>query len=171
MEEAYNPWNVTSLEEFHFYNCPECEEKYAIKEHFIGHAMISHQKARDTLPVILQVQNNIVISNVQSVIEQESCDDVKSDLESSISIEKVEPMSDTKVDENCDSSNIQMNPDDVFDTNTFEFEDPDESKEAIDFIDNEKSCDIASNTKTDENSDTSVEKSNQCLIPRNYWKR
>merc|ERR1711860_128802 len=64
--------------------------------------MISHQKARDTLPVILQVQNNIVISNVQSVIEQESCDDVKSDLESSFSIEKVEPMSDTKVDENCD---------------------------------------------------------------------
>merc|ERR1711860_141757 len=100
--------------------------------------MVSHQKARDTLPGILQVQNNIVISNVQSVIEQESCDDVKSDLESSISIEKVEPMSDTKVDENCDSSNIQMNPDDVFDTNTFEFEDPDESKEAIDFIDNEK---------------------------------
>merc|ERR1711860_243026 len=64
--------------------------------------MVSHQKARDTLPGILQVQNNIVISNVQSVMEQESCDDVKSDLESSISIEKVEPMSDIEIDENCD---------------------------------------------------------------------
>ena len=57
MEEAYNPWNVTSLEAFHFYNCPECEEKYAIKEHFIGHAMISHQKARETLPEILNIQD------------------------------------------------------------------------------------------------------------------
>ena len=126
MEEAYNPWNVTSLEAFLHYNCPECEDKYATKEQFVCHAVMVHEKARDTLPGILQVQNNIVISNVQSVIEQESCDEVKSDLESSISIEKVEPMSDTKVDENCDSSNIQMNPDDVFDTNTFEFEDPDE---------------------------------------------
>ena len=116
MEEAYNPWNVTSLEAFHFYNCPECEEKYAIKEHFIGHAMVSHQKARDTLPGILQVQNNIVISNVQSVMEQEICDDVKSDLESSISIEKVEPMSDTETvenDENYDASNIANRSDDT----------------------------------------------------------
>ena len=115
MEEAYNPWNVTSLEAFHFYNCPECEDKYSTKEQFVCHAMMVHEKARDTLPGILQVQNNIVISNVQSVMEQEICDDVKSDLESSISIEKVEPMSDTETvenDENYDASNIANRSDD-----------------------------------------------------------
>ena len=98
MEVEYNPWNVLSLEAFLHYNCPECEDKYSTKEQFLCHALITHEKARDTLPGILQVQNNIVISDVQSVIEQESCDDVKSDLESSISIEKVEPMSDIEID-------------------------------------------------------------------------
>ena len=39
MEVKYNPWNVTSLEAFHFYNCPECDDKYATKEQFVGHTV------------------------------------------------------------------------------------------------------------------------------------
>ena len=108
MDVMNNPWDVSSLEAFLHYNCPECEDKYSTKEQFVCHAMMVHEKARDALPGILQVQNNIAISNVQSVIEQENCDEVKSDLESSISIEKVEPMSDTEIDENCDASNIEL---------------------------------------------------------------
>ena len=67
-----NPWNVTSLEEFHFYNCPECDEKYGIKEQFVGHAMIMHPKACEFIPGILHKQKiaaeqELVIANVQSV--------------------------------------------------------------------------------------------------------
>ena len=48
-----NPWNVSSLEEFLYYNCPECEKKYSTKEQFVGHAVVAHKNARDTLMTIL----------------------------------------------------------------------------------------------------------------------
>ena len=106
-----NPWNVTSLDDFRYYNCPECEHKYVAKEQFVCHATIVHAKARDALPGILQIENGIVISNVQSIVELDGCnDDANSgtDLESSICIEKVEPMSDVEIDENCDISDIEL---------------------------------------------------------------
>ena len=111
MDFEPNPWNVISLEAFHFYNCPECEDKYVTKEQFVCHATIVHAKAREALPGILQVENGIVISNVQSIIESDVCDDDANsgtDLESSICIEKVEPMSDVGIDENCDNSDIEL---------------------------------------------------------------
>ena len=51
-----------------------------------------HEKARDTLPGILQIGKKIVISNVQSIEEPDPCDDANSgtDLESSVCVEKVE---------------------------------------------------------------------------------
>ena len=106
-----NPWNVTSLEAFHFYNCPECDNKYSTSEQFVDHAMIVHEKAQATLPTILK--NNLVISNVHSIQDKETegCDDEDFELESSICIEKVEPMTDTELDENCDTSNLQPESD------------------------------------------------------------
>ena len=50
----FNPWNVSSLEDFHFYNCPECELKYASKEQFIGHAVLKHPKALEFIPTFTQ---------------------------------------------------------------------------------------------------------------------
>ena len=111
MEVEYNPWDVLSIEAFHFYNCPECDKKYSTSEQFVGHAMIVHEKAQATLPTILK--NNLVISNVHSIQdnETEGCDDEDYELESSISIEKVEPMTDSELDENCDTSNLQPESD------------------------------------------------------------
>ena len=108
MEVEYNPWNVSSLEAFLHYNCPECEDKYSTKEQFVCHAMMVHEKARDTLPGILK--SNLVISNVHSIQdnETEGCDDETIELESSICIEKVEPMSHSNIDENCDVSDIEL---------------------------------------------------------------
>ena len=48
-----NPWEVSSLKAFLYYNCPECEEKCSTSEQFIGHAIVSHVKARIALPAIL----------------------------------------------------------------------------------------------------------------------
>ena len=39
------------------YSCPECQRTFSTSEQFIGHAMMSHPKARDTLPDILNVQD------------------------------------------------------------------------------------------------------------------
>ena len=61
MENEFNPWKVTSLEDFTMivYSCPECERIFSTSEQFIGHAMMSHPKARATLPDILNVQDNV----------------------------------------------------------------------------------------------------------------
>ena len=114
MEVVNNPWNVTSLEEFHFYNCQECEEKYLTRQQFVGHAMIMHPKACEILPGILHGHgqsvvkpescDNLVISNVQSVsdVEPESCDDESCDDE------RVESVSTVEIDENCFTSDIEL---------------------------------------------------------------
>ena len=49
----FNPWNVSCLEEFLYYNCPECEGKFSNREQFAGHAVVAHKKARDILMKIL----------------------------------------------------------------------------------------------------------------------
>ena len=54
MEEAFNPWNVQSLEAFHVYCCPECDSKHMTKSDFIGHAMFQHPRARQFVPAIIQ---------------------------------------------------------------------------------------------------------------------
>ena len=191
LEVETNPWNVLSLEAFRFYNCPECDDKYPTREQFVGHAMISHQKARDTLPAILNddsVQSILVVEPEVSVDHVESS--IVRGLESNICIEpkcdpnensdgleptsdtendencesvvnsdakcgEVEPKSDTEIDESCDPS-IQTNLDDVFDTNTFEFE---ETKIEIvePTFDNENVSNIeaTSDTEMDENCNVS----------------
>ena len=119
MEVEYNPWNVLSLEEFHFYNCPECESKYAIKEQFIGHAIFRHPKACETLPGIIHEQKSVAISNVQSLVQPESCDNlviskaskvqsVPDEKQESCDDERIESMSNVEIDENCDISDIEL---------------------------------------------------------------
>ena len=63
-----NPWNVLSLEAFHFYCCPECESKHGTKDQFVEHATSTHPKAREAIMTILD--SNVTISNVQPISEQ-----------------------------------------------------------------------------------------------------
>ena len=62
MENDFNPWKVKSLSDFTsvVYSCPECERTFSTSEQFIGHAMMSHPKARNTLPDILNIQDEEV---------------------------------------------------------------------------------------------------------------
>ena len=62
MENDFNPWKVNSLKDFTcvVYKCPECERSFSTSEQFIGHAMMSHPKARNTLPDILNIQDEEV---------------------------------------------------------------------------------------------------------------
>ena len=101
MEVEYNPWNVLSLEAFHFYNCPECEDKYSTKEQFTNHAIDVHPKARIIIPTMLDNNVNIVISEVQTSIKVEpNGEEFKPenafDLDCHIKIEAIE--SDTEND-------------------------------------------------------------------------
>ena len=51
MEEVKmeNPWLCEQLEEFLFFNCPECDEKSQSKEYFLEHALTIHPLARECL--------------------------------------------------------------------------------------------------------------------------
>ena len=74
METEFNPWRVKSLEDFTsvVYSCPECERSFSTSEQFIGHAMMSHPKARDTLPDILNVQDPDIRCEEKSEITEKS---------------------------------------------------------------------------------------------------
>ena len=43
----FNPWNVPTLEDFLFYNCPECPHKCRSSISFTNHAVKNHPKAKE----------------------------------------------------------------------------------------------------------------------------
>ena len=43
-DKEINPWDVSNLEEFLFFCCPECDSKHPSKSSFINHALIEHPK-------------------------------------------------------------------------------------------------------------------------------
>ena len=60
-------WNVMSLEAFRFYNCPDCDEKFTLKNTFVEHALMTHQVSQNYIPSILQ--NMMSIASVTAVTE------------------------------------------------------------------------------------------------------
>ena len=47
-----NPWDVATLDDFLYYNCPECDVKEKDKQVFLEHAILSHDHAKHTLQLI-----------------------------------------------------------------------------------------------------------------------
>ena len=47
-----NPWDVTNLDDFLYYCCPECDWKEKDKQTFVEHAVLSHDHAKVTLQLI-----------------------------------------------------------------------------------------------------------------------
>ena len=84
-----NPWNVLSLEAFHFYCCPECESKHETKDQFVEHATSTHPKARETIMSILD--SNVTISSVQPISEQFEQEQVRINESSNVNIPTIEP--------------------------------------------------------------------------------
>jgi uncharacterized C2H2 Zn-finger protein len=67
-EDPFNPWAVSNIEVFHFYNCPECDERYLMKSEFRQHAVNSHPKAK----VLFDV-NNIDLVAPPTTTTSENC--------------------------------------------------------------------------------------------------
>ena len=43
-----NPWHVTSLQDFQYFCCPECDCRHKDAQTFIDHALLSHEQAKET---------------------------------------------------------------------------------------------------------------------------
>ena len=48
-EQKINPWSVQSIDEFLYYNCPECDFKVKDGDSFEEHALLSHEQAKTYL--------------------------------------------------------------------------------------------------------------------------
>ena len=53
-----NPWKVSSVEDFLYYSCPECEFKASKKSEFYKHALSVHPRAVDSIDSSESNQNN-----------------------------------------------------------------------------------------------------------------
>ena len=73
-EEKYNPWDVRSLEEFHFYCCPACPFKNVNKTDFINHAVSAHPESQSSIEFFNGNKENIKtekdIENLESEVEE-----------------------------------------------------------------------------------------------------
>ena len=47
--EKFNPWDVTDLDIYLKYCCPECDSQHDTKDFFIHHALLEHPKAGEVL--------------------------------------------------------------------------------------------------------------------------
>ena len=63
-----NPWNVPTLDKFLFYCCPECDNKYVTKSHFVEHALTSHQVSQKYIPSILQNMMSAVTKPTREIV-------------------------------------------------------------------------------------------------------
>ena len=59
-----NPWIVTNLKEFMFYNCPECENfKVKSQNSFLKHAFEKHSNARECLEILSEIKTEFFNEN------------------------------------------------------------------------------------------------------------
>ena len=63
--DSNNPWNVTNLDEFLYFCCPECDLKNQSKVQFLQHALEKHPKAKECV----QQFNEFVIKDEPSELE------------------------------------------------------------------------------------------------------
>ena len=56
-----NPWIVTNLKAFLFYNCPECENfKVKSQNSFLKHAFEKHSNARECLEILNEIKTELL---------------------------------------------------------------------------------------------------------------
>ena len=55
-EEKFNPWSVSSLEDFRFYCCPECDCKNVTKDSFVNHAVIAHPHSKSLIDSLNEIK-------------------------------------------------------------------------------------------------------------------
>ena len=91
IEEDTNPWNVSNLDDFLHYCCPECDIKHDSRTMFINHAIDEHPKSRQYLSIfgLIQTEDNSNLDHFEDseevfedkfeITDLENGDDIKDD--------------------------------------------------------------------------------------------
>ena len=111
MKEEENPWNIQSLYDLQYFNCPACPSKHNIKQEFINHAHDFHPESEEFL-------KNITDGSLSDVeIPFETKLDLKYEFENDVS----EFDDDDIKTEDCEDNNDDMSSFQEF-NNANEFE-------------------------------------------------
>ena len=112
-ENPENPWAVSHLDDFLYYNCPECDTKSKDSKYFIEHALNAHEHCKPSiLPLI---EDQAFVTDVTENLEI----DVKPDVTTFWDDYKEEKYD---VTENDDVNYDVMEDDDVTESESEEFE-------------------------------------------------
>ena len=71
-EFSKNPWTVPTLEDFLFYCCPECPDKYRSSISFTNHALKNHPKSKEKF-------GELYLPELEFGPEDEQNDDINAD--------------------------------------------------------------------------------------------
>ena len=86
-----NPWNFESIEDFHFYCCPECDEKTKLSQDLVNHAVQSHAdsiptdilnsfKLTESKTIKEENENDVKHENFDEEVDISDADDIQDDL-------------------------------------------------------------------------------------------
>ena len=85
-----NPWNVQSIQEFQFFNCPECDSQIKNLQDFIKHAVKDHEQAKDSLCMKSELSNTKIKMGLISIVKRKV--DEISGSSSDFKVQKLESM-------------------------------------------------------------------------------
>ena len=54
-----NPWDVSNIQEFLFYICPECDVRVKDSEVFVQHALDNHELSKESVEMVSHDQDEI----------------------------------------------------------------------------------------------------------------
>ena len=106
-----NPWDVSSLEDFLYFCCPECSDKSQTKDLFIFHALENHPESKERIVAIDKDIENLIIEpkSFAGLLEQA---DIKSEGEDPIEDESDNLVSEDLPDYDYDiSENVEKDSD------------------------------------------------------------
>ena len=81
-----NPWDVSNIQEFLYYNCPECDTKERDSEVFIKHALDNHELSKSYLnkpEKVPQNQNEVISISDQGMEEIKESKPTQGELKTS----------------------------------------------------------------------------------------
>ena len=90
-----NPWHVSSLQDFQYFCCPECDSRLKDTQTFIDHAVLLHEQAKETLVNLHLIPQPIEVkTEIQDVYEYEEleCDEDPLYNASDVIIPTIEPI-------------------------------------------------------------------------------
>ena len=105
--KSENPWNINSLYEFQYFNCPSCEFKHGIKQDFVYHAYQHHPESIDYLTNISDGSLKDVLSPWNTIEKTKHKPKVKGNTEN-FKTESDEDNFSKNYDENEDNSQINL---------------------------------------------------------------